>query len=132
MLTITQVMRIRGGKMIYIARENYPNILDAIRFHYVKLEIPEGEIPIALSLNINQVYLDRLESFIKDEIDLPEFYAFASGHSKDSVKRRVGYPMANNAFRFILDAIEGKNHDEGPRITAELKLPTPIEPLATS
>ena len=128
MLNITQVMRIRGGKMLNITRKTYPNTLDAIRYYYVMRGTPEQRIPLLLALNINQVYLDRLEVFIKDEIDLPEFYAFATGKSKESVRRRVGYPIANNAFNYILEAIEGNNnYENGPRVTAEIKFPEPIE-----
>lgn len=115
--------------MITITREHYKNVLDLIRFHYVGRNVPEQRIPVLMALNVNKIYLDRLESFIEDEIDLPEFYAFASGKSTESVRRQVGYPMANNTFHFILDALEGKNHNEGPRISAEIKFPPATQPL---
>ena len=129
MLTITQVMRIRGGKMITITREHYRNVLDLIRHHYRARRVPDQQIPVLLALNVNKIYLDRLESFLEDEINLLEFYAFASGKSSENVRRRVGYPMANNTFQFILDALEGSNHNEGPRVTAEIKFPPATQPL---
>lgn len=106
--------------MISVGKSNYPNVIDAVRFHYIITKVPLAQHPQAFELNINQVYLDRLESFLKDEIDLPSFYAFVEGR-KGTFRRHTGFPMAEKTLAFITESLEGKNHYEtGPKIHAKI------------
>jgi len=123
MLTITQIMRIKGGKMFHISPQCYPNVFDAVKYHYAFTHIPQERTPIAFEIGINQVYLDRLEAFLKDEVDLPGFYAFVEGRT-GSFSQKVVYPMAYKTLCFILETIKGENrYEHGPHIKINVTFP---------
>lgn len=131
MLNITQVMRIRGGKMVLINKATYPNVLDAIRYYYAWKGKAENEKPKEVLINANTVYLDRLELFLKDEVDLPGFYAFVEGRG-GTFEKLVAYPMCKHGLEYILGTINGENeYEHGPRCSAEIKLPVTEEVSTT-
>lgn len=123
MLTMTQVARIRAVRTVLINKATYPNVLDAIRHSYNMRGATEAEKPIEVSINISVTYLDRLESFLKDEVDLPGFYAFVEGRG-GKFEKEVAYPMCTHALRYLLETLNGENEEQhGPRRIAEVKLP---------
>lgn len=122
MLNITQVMRIRAGVMIDVNGENYPNVLDAVRFHYRYNKTPEECIPVSFKLGVNKVYLDRLEYFIDKQLDLPEFYQFVQGRD-GKFNKIVSFPMCKNTLVFIIESLEEKNNHESLPIRKEITLP---------
>lgn len=109
--------------MLLISKATYPNVLDAVRYHYAKKGETEDKRPIEILLNINKVYLERLEEFLRDEVDLPGFYAFVEGRG-GTFEKEVGYPLCRNALTYLIGTLEGENENEhGPRCTAEITLP---------
>lgn len=108
--------------MIAINRETYENVIDAIRYHYVFTGKRAEDTPIAVGIGVNKVYLDRLEEFLKDHVDLPGFYAFVEGRG-GTFDKEVSYPMCKNTLMFILESLEEKNNHENLPIKKEITLP---------
>ena len=110
-----QKLRVTGSKMITIDNSTYPNILDAVKFYYGFSGVSKEETPEKFKVCMNLIYLDRLEEFLKDELDLPGFYAFVEGRN-GAFRDFTGFPMADIAMEFIVENIqEGNQNEESTR-----------------